>query len=157
MKTGVDRVKSSSQIQPQDRKPNRAPSSRSAVAAVVSESRERAEVYAKHPKMLQDLLKEAAQKMATLDKGVFKESWVYLLAMVRLLKAYAARRYKEIPQESVLSVIIAVSYFVSPLDLIPDFVEGAGYLDDAMIVRAVQRKVKPELERFMEWESGIVR
>jgi len=44
---------------------------------------------------------------------------------------------------------------VSPLDLIPDFLPGVGYLDDAMIVRFVYRAVKAELDRFMEWESEV--
>ena len=105
--------------------------------------------------MLQGLVNEATEKVATLDKEVFKENWVYLLAMLRLLRAYATKRYQEIPPENLLSVIVAVAYFVSPLDLIPDFVDGIGYLDDALIVRAVQRKVKTDLDRFMEWESGV--
>src|SRR5215813_11149246 len=125
---------------------------RSSIAAVVSESHERAEVYAKDRRALQGLVNEATEKLATLDKKVFKENWVYLLAMLRLLKAYATKRYQDISAENLLSVIVAVAYFVSPLDLIPDFVAGIGYLDDALIVRAVQRKVKTDLDHFMEWE-----
>ncbi len=130
---------------------------RSSIAAVVSESHERAEVYAKDRKLLQGLVSEATEKISILDKEVFKDNWVYLLAMLRLLKAYATKRYQEIPSENLLSVIVAIAYFVSPLDLIPDFVDGIGYLDDALIVRAVQRKVKTDLDRFMEWESGVTR
>ncbi len=133
------------------------PQLRSSIAAVVSESHQRAEVYAKDRKMLQGLVSEAAEKVATLDKSVFKDNWVYLLAMLRLLRAYATKRYQKVPPENLLSVIVAVSYFVSPLDLIPDFIDGIGYLDDALIVRAVQRKVKADLDRFMEWESGVMR
>src|SRR5215471_16177547 len=130
---------------------------RSSIAAVVSESHERAEVYAKDRKRLQGLVSEATEKVSTVDKEVFKDNWVYLLAMLRLLKAYATKRYQQIPPENLLSIIVAVAYFVSPLDLIPDFVDGIGYLDDALIVRAVQRRVKTDLDRFMEWESGLMR
>jgi uncharacterized membrane protein YkvA (DUF1232 family) len=123
----------------------------------VSTGRERAEVYVQDLKMLKGLLDEATEKIATLDKAVFKESWVYLLAMLRLLKAYATRKYQDLPRESLLSMAATMAYFVSPLDLIPDFLAGAGYLDDAIIVRSVQRKVKADLEKFMEWESGVRR
>lgn len=143
--------------QPPTKQAKKSAPSRSAIAAVVSESHDRAEVYAKNAKMLQGLVSEAIEKIATLDNNVFKENWAYLLAMLRLLKAYATRRYKSVPSESLLSVIGAITYFVSPLDLIPDFMKGAGYLDDAIIVRAVQKRVKADLDRFMEWESGIVR
>jgi uncharacterized membrane protein YkvA (DUF1232 family) len=128
---------------------------RSAVAAVVSENRERAEVYAKSAAMLKGLVGEASEKMATLDKTVFKDNWPYLLAMLRLLRAYAVRKYRDIPLENLLAIIGAVTYFVSPLDLLPDFVSNAGYLDDAIILRSVLRRVKVDLDRFMEWESGL--
>lgn len=148
----------SAQPQPQPSPPpRRRQSVRSTVAAVVSESRERAEVYARSPKMLQGLVSEAAGKMAMLDQRIFKDSWAYLLAMLRLLKAYSTRRYKELARDDLLTVISAVAYFVSPLDLIPDFAEGVGYVDDAMVVRAVHRQVQEALDRFMEWESGILR
>jgi uncharacterized membrane protein YkvA (DUF1232 family) len=149
-------VKSSTRTQPRTKQAEKLAPSRSAIAAVVSESHARAEVYAENAKMLQGLVNEAIEKVATLDKSVFKENWAYLLAMLRLLKAYATRRYKNVSQESLLAIIGAVTYFVSPMDLIPDFMKGAGYLDDAIIVRAVQKRVKTELDRFMEWESGIV-
>lgn len=150
-------AKSLTGMQPRTKPAEKVTPSRSAIAAVVSASHARAEVYAKNTKMLQGLVSEAIEKIATLDKGVFKENWAYLLAMLRLLKAYATRRYKNVPPESLLSVIGAITYFVSPMDLIPDFMKGAGYLDDAIIVRAVQKRVKVDLDRFMEWESGIVR
>lgn len=149
-------AKLSTRTQPRTKQAEKLAPSRSAIAAVVSESHARAEVYAKNAKMLQGLVGEAIEKVSTLDKSVFKENWAYLLAMLRLLKAYATRRYKNIPPASLLSVIGAVTYFVSPLDLIPDFMKNAGYLDDAIIVRAVQKRVKADLDRFMEWESGLV-
>jgi uncharacterized membrane protein YkvA (DUF1232 family) len=148
-------AKPATRTSPRTKQSEKLAPSRSAIAAVVSGSHVRAEVYAKNVKLLQGLISEATEKVATLEKNVFKENWAYLLAMLRLLKAYAARRYKNIPRESLLAVIGAVTYFVSPMDLIPDFLQGAGYLDDAIIVRAVQKRVKGDLDRFMEWESGI--
>jgi len=70
-------------------------------------------------------------------------------------RAFCSGKYKRVPWENLISVIVAIAYFVSPLDLIPDFLPGVGYLDDAMIVRFVYRAVKAELDRFMEWESEV--
>lgn len=130
---------------------------RTAIAAVVSESRSHAEVYLKDRKHLQGLLQQTIEKMGEREKAAFKDVWVDLLAMLRLLKAYAARRYKDAPEESLIPLISAIAYVASPLDLIPDFVAGAGYLDDVMIIRSAARQGKAELERFMEWETGIKR
>ncbi len=42
----------------------------------------------------------------------------------------------------------AVTYFASPLDLIPDSLGFAGYLDDMMIVRIVYNRLGDEIEAF---------
>ena len=39
----------------------------------------------------------------------------------------------------------AISYFVSPVDLLPDVLGGAGYLDDAMVVNLVHQRLKDEI------------
>lgn len=130
---------------------------RTAIAAVVSESRPHAEAYLKDRKHLQGLIQQVIEKMGEREKAAFKDVWIDFLAMLRLLSAYAARRYKSAPPECLISIISAVAYFASPLDLIPDFTPGIGYLDDVMIIRSAARQVKAELERFMEWETGIRR
>ena len=48
----------------------------------------------------------------------------------------------------------ALSYFVSPLDLIPDALGGAGYLDDAMVVRMVHTRLEQEIAAFARWRDG---
>jgi uncharacterized membrane protein YkvA (DUF1232 family) len=125
------------------------------VAAVVKDGRAQAEAFARQPRKLKILLDNAIAKLSQADRDAFKGLWPYLLAMLRLIRAFCSGRYRRMPWESLISIIVAVAYFASPLDLIPDFLPGVGYLDDAMIVRFVYRSVKAELERFMEWESGI--
>lgn len=125
------------------------------VAAVVKDGRAQAEAFARQPRKLKILLDTAIEKAKQADKSAFKGLWPYLLAMLRLTRAFCGGKYKRIPWESLISIIVAIAYFASPLDLIPDFLPGIGYLDDAMIVRFVYRSVRTELDRFMEWESGI--
>ena len=125
------------------------------VAAVVKDGRAQAEAFARQPRKLKILLDNATEKAKQADKSAFKDLWPYLLAMLRLIRAFCSGKYKRVPWENLISVIVAIAYFVSPLDLIPDFLPGVGYLDDAMIVRFVYRSVKAELDRFMEWESGV--
>jgi uncharacterized membrane protein YkvA (DUF1232 family) len=130
---------------------------RTAIAAVVSESRPHAEAYLKNRKHLQGLIQQVIEKMGEREKVAFKDVWIDFLAMLRLLKAYASRRYNGASRECLITIISAVAYVASPLDLIPDFTPGIGYLDDVMIIRSAARQAKAELERFMEWETGITR
>ena len=128
---------------------------RTAIAAVVSEGRSHAEAYLKDRKHLQGLIQQAIEQAEAIDKAGLRDVWTDLLTMLRLLKAYASRRYKDVPQEHLIPIISAVAYFASPLDLIPDFTPGIGYLDDVMIIRSAARQVKAELQRFLEWETGL--
>jgi len=49
-------------------------------------------------------------------------------------------------------IMAALSYFVSPVDMIPDVLGKAGYLDDAMIVRMVYRRVDVARAAYAAWK-----
>jgi uncharacterized membrane protein YkvA (DUF1232 family) len=74
--------------------------------------------------------------------------------LVRLVVAYSRGNYRDIPPESLALVVAGLLYVVSPLDLIPDFVPGVGYLDDAVVVGWVIKSVRDELDAFRAWEVG---
>jgi uncharacterized membrane protein YkvA (DUF1232 family) len=46
-----------------------------------------------------------------------------------------------VPWSAKAKIMAALTYFVSPLDLIPDPLGKAGYLDDAQVVRLVWRSI----------------
>lgn len=46
-----------------------------------------------------------------------------------------------VPRRKKLILVALVAYLVSPIDLVPDFIPVAGYLDDAAIVAFVLRHV----------------
>ncbi|MGD9202638.1 MAG: YkvA family protein [Chitinispirillia bacterium] len=56
---------------------------------------------------------------------------------------------KEVPVEYKVKLGIAIVYFISPIDLIPDFIPVLGYLDDiavtAYILNNLLNNVEPEL------------
>jgi len=53
-----------------------------------------------------------------------------------------------VPFGSKAIIMGAVTYFVSPVDLIPDGLGFAGYLDDMMIIRIVYNRLGKEIEAF---------
>jgi uncharacterized membrane protein YkvA (DUF1232 family) len=73
--------------------------------------------------------------------------------MVRLVRAYAAGRYRDVAIEDLLLVLAGMVYFVSPLDLIPDLIAGVGLVDDLVVLRFVLRSVPDVLGRFRAWEE----
>jgi len=117
-----------------------------------AEARTKAEKYAKDPKKMGTLFEEAAEKVRNANKGPFGETWAYLQAMIRLIRAYANGSYRDIPWASLVLIVLAVIYFVSPVDLIPDIIPVIGLLDDALVVGLALKQVKADLDDFMEWE-----
>jgi uncharacterized membrane protein YkvA (DUF1232 family) len=46
-----------------------------------------------------------------------------------------------VPRRTKVLVALVVPYLLSPIDLVPDFIPVAGYLDDAVVVALVLRRV----------------
>ena len=78
---------------------------------------------------------------------------IYLL--MRMIKAQFAGEYTEIPWKTLTMIAGALLYFVTPIDLIPDFIPALGFTDDITIVYWVIRSIQEEIEKFELWENTI--
>lgn len=107
--------------------------------------------YARDPARLQTLLDRARRK-ASAQQRRLAEVWDALMAAMRLLRAYARGEYRDIPWPSLLSIIATIIYFVTPLDLIPDFLLAFGLLDDAALIGWILTSLKGDIDRFVDWE-----
>jgi uncharacterized membrane protein YkvA (DUF1232 family)/DNA-binding XRE family transcriptional regulator len=72
---------------------------------------------------------------------------------------FALYQYVIDPKRDLLSKSLALGallYFISQVDMIPDYIPVAGFLDDAAIIASVvahyHDKLKPYLGRFDEWK-----
>nr|WP_276608247.1 DUF1232 domain-containing protein [Aquibacillus halophilus] len=74
--------------------------------------------------------------------------------MVELVKSYIKGDYKNIPYGSLILIVAAIVYFVMPADAVPDFIAGLGFVDDAAVVAFTLKKVKEDLDKFVEWKNG---
>lgn len=101
---------------------------------------------------LRALVREASEKMVSIPKEPFKETWPYLQAMLRLVRAYARGEYRAVSQEALLSIIAGLNYLVDPFDLIPDEVPFLGFIDDATVIAFAVGKSRDDLDDFMTWE-----
>lgn len=77
-----------------------------------------------------------------------------LTSIASLIKNYASGEYRDISRGSIISVVAALIYFVSPIDLIPDFVPMLGFADDLALLTFVISKLGNELEKFQLWEMN---
>ncbi|MEQ8623499.1 MAG: YkvA family protein [Vicingaceae bacterium] len=101
---------------------------------------------------LDSLIKSAKEKSKKKSKQL-KSVWNEFQTLLRLLKAYWKKEYRETPWRTILYATAALIYFVNPLDLIPDFIPMTGLLDDISIITFVISSIKTDLDKFKEWEK----
>lgn len=73
-----------------------------------------------------------------------------LIAMVR---SYWKKDYTRVPTWSVLAVISALIYFLSPFDVVPDFIPFLGQMDDALVIATVWKYVHKDIEEYRKWKT----
>ena len=115
-------------------------------------AQKRATSILQNPEQLKKLVTESSSKTSA-SSGPLAEVLVDLKTMIRLVGAYARGDYREISGDTVVFVVAALLYVVSPLDLIPDVIPVVGYLDDAAVVAWVIKRTHDELEAFRAWEA----
>jgi uncharacterized membrane protein YkvA (DUF1232 family) len=73
-----------------------------------------------------------------------------------LCLAYWRGEYRAISPKAMVSVVAGLMYFLSPLDLIPDWIPVIGMLDDIVVLAWVMKSLETELDAFREWRAKQV-
>lgn len=121
----------------------------------VERKRTKAEDYLHDPEKSKLLLDEAVKKAHDKEahKGPLEDVWNSLQALIRMFRAYLRREYTFVPWASIVLIVVAILYFVSPFDLLPDWIPLAGFIDDAAVIGFVLRQINTDLEAFLKWEG----
>ncbi len=111
------------------------------------------------PERLQKLLASSIKKIRQLRKDTEgADSLKHTVSTLnRMVRAYINGEYSKVPWKSLLLITTGILYFVSPLDLIPDFIPVLGYLDDITILIWIFKSLKSEIESFEEWEATFAK
>jgi uncharacterized membrane protein YkvA (DUF1232 family) len=110
----------------------------------------RAVPYVRHKKKLLWLLEKATLKSQQSYEFLLAP-WECLQIFLRLLRAHLAGKFR-VPLDSLLMVVAAVIYFVSPFDLIPDSIPVLGLIDDTAVIACVARANLTLIGSFRKWE-----
>ena len=123
------------------------------VKRVLGENRKIAEEYSSDKERTKYLLDEAIRKSQRY-KGLLKKCLDDLTALIHLVRAYINGEYKNVSWETIIWAIAAIIYFINPIDLIPDFIPGIGFIDDAAVIAFAITSIYKDLEKFREWERS---
>ena len=114
-----------------------------------------AEDILKDEDKMERFLQKLEQKLKTVP--VAGNALAYVPLMMSLVRSYVKKEYTEPPITSMISIVITLIYFLSPIDLIPDTIPGAGYIDDAVVISGCLALVRTDLEDYRIWrkENGL--
>lgn len=98
-------------------------------------------------------IKDALGKAVT-NKGDLEGVWAKLVLLFAVSKDYVNGSYTEIPKRSIVAIVGGLLYFLSPIDVIPDFVPALGFIDDIYILNLVYRQVLKDLEKYKAWKDA---
>jgi len=71
-----------------------------------------------------------------------------------MLTEYFRGNYREVPMKTIILITAALIYLVSPLDAIPDFLIGIGFVDDGAVIAYVFNSLNEDIESFKNWKEG---
>lgn len=103
-----------------------------------------------------EILKSKEQTTQILERAVSKvQSKNIRLFEVTLIKDmimdYIQGRYKGISTQTIIGAMAAMLYFLSPFDLIPDFIPGIGQVDDLTVLAYTIKAIKEDLSKYEQW------
>lgn len=117
---------------------------------------QRAQSLATDPQRTLQLLQAAKAKFQNARLPSLKELKSDFMTAVALVRSYTKGEYREIPWQSILLMIGGLLYFLSPIDLIPDFIPLKGLVDDVAILAYIFTSIHGDLERFRQWQGAEI-
>ena len=121
-----------------------------AEAVLVSNFREAEEMLKDEDKM-ERFLQRLEKKLKKIPVAGNKLANVPI--MISLVRSYIKKEYTDIPIGTIIAIISALIYFLSPIDIVPDSIPLLGYFDDAAVVAACWKLVESDVDEYIKWRK----
>lgn len=119
------------------------------VKQVFALSTEKAEELYEDFKKLRVIADEAILK-GERAKSFVLPAWKYIKLFYAMIRDYMDGSYTSISKKEIITIIAAFVYFVSPVDVFPDYIPAFGYLDDAFIIGLVASMTKESMDMYQK-------
>lgn len=97
-----------------------------------------------------DNQKEVDEKIN--NSGVLQKYGELAKVMYGMLKDYRKGVYSQVPWFTIATIAFSFLYILNPLDIIPDFIPGLGYIDDMAIITFGLRFIESDLHNYLDWK-----
>jgi uncharacterized membrane protein YkvA (DUF1232 family) len=99
--------------------------------------------------------KEAIDKKLN-SSGMKKYSELGKL-MFGMLKDYRKGKYTQMPWFTIAAIGLTLLYVFNPMDMLPDFLPGVGYVDDFALFTIAVRFIESDLHAYLDWKIDEAR
>lgn len=77
--------------------------------------------------------------------------------MIGMVKDIKSGQYRNVPWFVIATIVMALLYVLNPLDVIPDFIPGIGYIDDLAILSIGMGWIETDLHNYLDWKLSEAR
>ncbi|MEQ8337868.1 MAG: DUF1232 domain-containing protein [Cyclobacteriaceae bacterium] len=117
---------------------------------------ERSKDFINNNEKVKALLKKVTDKLQVLhddseERNVFVSN---IKLVMRMIQSHFNGTYPSFSNKSILLLIFSLVYFITPFDLIPDFIPALGFTDDISVLYFVLQSLASDIENFKQWEKA---
>lgn len=122
--------------------------------ATITEAKAQEALRKKASKVKESDVEKIVHREAEIDEkimdvpGKFTKMINQIKLLFELIRDYWKGEYKAVPWTSIAMAVGALVYFLSPVDLIPDFIPVVGYIDDAAVVGLAIKAIHGDLRTY---------
>lgn len=110
-----------------------------------------AENILRDPKKAEELVRRINSKLVNIP--YVGEYFTDVPTLCLMVSDYVKGAYKQVPFAAVVGIVVALVYFLTPIDLIPDAVPGVGQLDDAAVIMFAVKAAHNDIADYKRWKG----
>ncbi|WP_339686078.1 YkvA family protein [uncultured Nonlabens sp.] len=96
--------------------------------------------------------KEESISSKIAHSGFLKKYVKLAQIMFMMIKDFRKGVYNKIPWFTIAAITTALLYVFMPIDLIPDFIPGLGFIDDLTVLSFVTGWIETDLHKYLDWK-----
>ncbi|MAZ73877.1 MAG: hypothetical protein CMC70_12105 [Flavobacteriaceae bacterium] len=72
--------------------------------------------------------------------------------MLGMVKDMKRGTYTSVPWFVIATIVMALLYILNPMDLVPDFIPGIGYVDDLAVLSLGIGWIETDIHKYLDWK-----